>query len=167
MWLAFLPLDFYGREVSRDGGGGTMNAYNVRMTQGDLMTSLPPPLYLVLSVCNGYLEPYTTPSLIDNIFVDWFKTKTKYSSVLKYHMESKRGLSANTWHMRKNFVGGGSTVDYFQQFCAISKVLMVLIIENIYYYHIIGFIKICLPIFVQIYFEYVSFKFKIDQNCTI
>ena len=53
-------------------------------------------------------------------------------------------------------------MDYFDQFCAISKVPMVLIKEIIYKYHRIGIIKISLLIFAQIFFEYRSFKVKID-----
>ena len=53
-----------------------------------------------------------------------------------------------------------STVEYFEQFCAISKVPIVLN-EDYTNYHVIDFIEKCLHIFAQIYFEYVSFRLRL------
>ena len=55
-------------------------------------------------------------------------------------------------------------MDYFEPFCAISKVPMVLIKENNNQFHRIGFIEICLPIFAQIYFEYVTVIVKLGPH---
>ena len=67
---------------------------------------------------------------------------------------------------RKNEWGAQWIIfDNFVQFCAISKVPMVLIKENINYYHRIGFIKICLPIFARIYFEYWTSSTGLETGC--
>ena len=54
-----------------------------------------------------------------------------------------------TSHNFGNFQNPSPTVDYFEQFCAIS-VPMVLINDNTNLYHRIGFIEICLPIVLTI-----------------
>ena len=63
----------------------------------------------------------------------------------------------------KAFSKGGPTVDNFEQFCAFLKVAMFLMKKDNTNAILFG-LERCVPIFVQIYFEYVSFRAEIDLN---